>query len=131
MFYGFEYFAYVLHRFHVCVRLWGGYWSSTFSSGYPIFMRYSRTLSRWSPCSITKPFFAVPPHAQKALSLWARSARSVVFSSMPSMTVVGLPNFLVSSRMRIRCCSFSISPQTHKSFGSPHVGQTSAMALRV
>ncbi len=45
------------------------------------------------------------------------------------MTVVGLPNFRVSRRMRIRCCSFSISPQTHKSFGSPHVVQTSAMNL--
>jgi hypothetical protein len=33
--------------------------------------------------------------------------------------------------MRIRCCSFSISPQTHKSFGSPHVVQTSAMTLTV
>jgi hypothetical protein len=32
--------------------------------------------------------------------------------------------------MRIRCCSFSISPQTHKSFGSPHVEQTSAMTLK-
>jgi hypothetical protein len=50
-------------------------------------------------------------------------------SSIPSMMVLGLPNFLVSSRMRIRCCSFSISPQTHKSFGSPHVEQTSAMTL--
>ena len=48
---------------------------------------------------------------------------------MPSIIVVGLPNFLVSSLMRIRCCSFSISPQTHKSFGSPHVEQTSAMNL--
>ena len=45
------------------------------------------------------------------------------------MTVVGLPNFLVSRRIRMRCCSFSISPQTHKSFGSPHVVQTSAMNL--
>ena len=78
-----------------------------------------------------KPLFAVPPQAQYAFSLCARSARSVVFSSMPSMTVVGLPNFLVSRRMRIRCCSFSISPQTHKSFGSPHVGQTSAMTLKL
>ena len=48
---------------------------------------------------------------------------------MPSIIVVGLPNFLVSSLMRIRCCSFSISPQTHKSLGSPHVVQTSAMNL--
>jgi len=48
---------------------------------------------------------------------------------MPSTMVVGLPNFLVSSRIRIRSCSFSISPQTHKSFGSPHVVQTSAMNL--
>ena len=75
------------------------------------------------------PLFAVPPQAQNDFSLWASSARSVVFSSMPSMTVLGLPNFLVSSRMRMRCCSFSISPQTHMSFGSPHVGQTSAMNL--
>jgi len=94
-------------------------------------MRKSRTRSRWSPCNIIKPFLDVPPHAQKAFSLWAMSARSVVFSSMPSMTVVGLPNFLVSRRMRIRCCSFSISPQTHKSFGSPQVVQTSAMNLTV
>jgi len=50
---------------------------------------------------------------------------------MPSITVVGLPNFLVSSLMRIRCCSFSISPQTHRSFGSPQVVQTSAMTLTV
>ena len=50
-------------------------------------------------------------------------------SSMPSITVVGLPNFRVSSLTRILCCSFSISPQTHKSFGSPHVEQTSAMTL--
>jgi len=48
---------------------------------------------------------------------------------MPSIMVVGLPNFRVSSLMRILCCSFSISPQTHKSFGSPHVEQTSAMTL--
>ena len=50
-------------------------------------------------------------------------------SSMPSIMVVALPNFLVSSRMRMRCCSFSISPQTHRSLGSPHVEQTSAMTL--
>jgi hypothetical protein len=50
-------------------------------------------------------------------------------SSMPSIMVVALPNFRVSSRMRIRCCSFSISPQTHRSLGSPHVEQTSAMTL--
>ena len=51
-------------------------------------------------------------------------------SSIPSTIVDGLPNLRVSSRIRIRCCSFSISPQTHKSFGSPHVGQTSAMTLK-
>jgi len=49
---------------------------------------------------------------------------------MPSTIVFALPNFLVSSLIRIRCCSFSISPQTHKSFGSPHVEQTSAMTLQ-
>jgi hypothetical protein len=48
---------------------------------------------------------------------------------MPSTVVVGLPNFLVSSRMRILSCFFSISPQTHKSFGNPHVVQTSAITL--
>jgi hypothetical protein len=58
-------------------------------------------------------------------------ARFEFRSSMPSTIVLGLPNFLVSSLMRILCCSFSISPQTHKSFGSPHVEQTSAMALSV
>ena len=76
------------------------------------------------------PFLAVPPHAQKPFSLCAMSAR-FESSSMPSIMVVGLPNFLVSSLMRIRCCSFSISPQTHKSFGRPHVGQTSAMTLKL
>ena len=78
-----------------------------------------------------KPFFAVPPQAQKLLRFLAIVARLLLRSSMPSITVDGLPNFLVSRRMRIRCCSFSISPQTHKSFGSPHVVQTSAMNLRV
>ena len=58
------------------------------------------------------------------------SGRSVFLASMPSTIVDGLPNFRVSSRMRILCCSFSISPQAHKSFGSPHVGQISAMMLR-
>jgi hypothetical protein len=29
----------------------------------------------------------------------------------------------------MRCCSFSISPQAHRSFGSPQVGQISAMML--
>jgi hypothetical protein len=57
-------------------------------------------------------------------------ARFEFRSSMPSTIVFALPNFLVSSLMRIRCCSFSISPQTHKSFGSPHVEQTSTMTLK-
>ena len=93
-------------------------------------MRKMRTLSRWSPCSMIRPFFEVPPQAQKPFSFWAMFARFEFRSSMPSMMVVGLPNFLVSSLMRILCCSFSISPQTHKSFGSPHVEQTSAMTLK-
>ena len=101
-----------------------------FSSGYPILTRYSLTRSRWSPWSMIKPFLCVPPHAQKDLSLCEISWR-LVSLSMPSMMVVGLPNFLVSSRMRIRCCSFSISPQTQRSLGSPHVGQTSAMNLKI
>jgi hypothetical protein len=93
-------------------------------------MRYSRTRSRWSPCSMIRPFLWVPPHAQYPLSFCAMLERFAFLSSMPSMMVLGLPNFRVSSRMRIRCCSFSISPQTHKSFGSPHVEQTSAMTLK-
>jgi len=100
-----------------------------FSCGYPVLMRYSRIFSRWSPWSIIRPFFAVPPQAQKPFNFWAMLARFEFRSSMPSITVVGLPNFLVSSLMRIRCCSFSISPQTHRSFGSPQVVQTSAMTL--
>ncbi len=132
MFYGSKYFTNVSHEFHLdfclsarCVD----YWSSIFSSGYPILMRYSRTLSRWSPWSIMSPFLEVPPHAQNPFSFCARLGRFELLSSIPSIMVLGLPNFLVSSLMRIRCCSFSISPQTHKSFGSPQVEQTSAMTL--
>ena len=75
------------------------------------------------------PFLLVPPQAQYVLSFCATLDKLEFLSSMPSIMVVALPNFLVSRRMRIRCCSFSISPQTHKSFGSPHVEQTSAMTL--
>jgi hypothetical protein len=75
------------------------------------------------------PFLLGPPHAQYVLSFWAMLDKFEFLSSIPSMMVVALPNFLVSRRMRIRCCSFSISPQTHRSFGSPHVEQTSAMTL--
>ncbi len=75
------------------------------------------------------PFLLVPPHAQYVFSFCAISGKLEFLSSMPSIMVVDLPNFLVSRRMRIRCCSFSISPQTHRSFGSPHVEQTSAMTL--
>jgi hypothetical protein len=93
-------------------------------------MRNCRTLSRWSPCSMIWPFLEVPPQAQKVFSFWAKSARFELCSSIPSTMVLALPNFLVSNLMRIRCCSFSISPQTHKSFGSPQVEQTSAMTLK-
>lgn len=106
-----------------------GYWSAMFSCGYPSFTRYCRTLPRWSPWSMIWWFLAVPPHAQKPFRLFAMPARSVVLSSMPSTIVVGLPNFRVSSLTRILCCSFSISPQAHKSFGSPQVEQISAMML--
>jgi hypothetical protein len=92
-------------------------------------MRNSRTRSRWSPWSMIRPFLLVPPHAQYVLSFCAMLGKSEFLSSMPSIMVVDLPNFLVSRRMRILCCSFSISPQTHRSLGSPHVEQTSAMTL--
>ena len=75
------------------------------------------------------PFLCVPPHAQYVLSFCAMLVKLEFLSSMPSMMVFDLPNFRVSRRMRIRCCSFSISPQTHRSFGSPQVEQTSAMIL--
>ena len=92
-------------------------------------IKKSRILSRWSPCNMICPFLLVPPHAQKVFSFCAMFAKFMFLSSMPSITVVGRPNFRVSSLTRILCCSFSISPQTHKSFGSPHVEQTSAMTL--
>ena len=107
----------------------GVYWSSMFSCGYPIFIRYSLTRSRWSPCSMICPFLWVPPQAQYVLSFCAMLCKSEFLSSIPSMMVVALPNFRVSRRMRIRCCSFSISPQTQRSLGNPHVEQTSAMTL--
>ena len=67
MFEGFEYFSDVFQGFHLgALPLRGfGYWTSMFSSGYPVLMRYSRIFSRWSPWSIMRPFFAVPPQAQK------------------------------------------------------------------
>lgn len=90
-----------------------------------------RTLSRWSPCNIIWPFLLVPPQAQYPLSFCATLDKFEFLSSIPSIMVVGRPNFLVSSLIRILCCSFSISPQTHKSLGSPHVEQTSAMTLNI
>jgi hypothetical protein len=93
-------------------------------------MRYVLTLSRWSPCRMISSFFAVPPQAQKALSLWARRLRLASLSLMPSTIVTAFPHFLVSKRTRIRCCSFPISSQTQISEGNPHVGQISAMILK-
>jgi len=55
---------------------------------------------------------------------------SVSLSSMPSIMVTALPNFLVSNRTLMRCCSLLISPQTQMSFGSPHMGQISAIVLK-
>ena len=75
-------------------------------------------------------FFAVPPHAQKVLSFWARRLRLVSFSSMPSTMVTAFLHFLVSKRIRMRCCSLLISSQTQMSWGSPQVGQISAMLLK-
>ncbi len=43
--------------------------------------------------------------------------------------VTARPHLRVSKRTRILCCSLLISPQTHMSCGSPHIGQISAMAL--
>jgi len=54
---------------------------------------------------------------------------SVSFVSMPSMMVTALPNFLVSRRTLILCCSLLISPHTQMSFGKPHVGQISGIVL--
>ena len=51
-------------------------------------------------------------------------------SFSPSMMVTALPNFLVSKRTLMRCCSLLISLQTHMSFGSPHVGQISGIVLK-
>jgi len=92
-------------------------------------MRYSDTLSLWSPWSIIWRFLAVPPQAQKAFIFCASRPMSMSLSFMPSMTVTALPNFLVSKRILMRCCSLLISLQTHMSLGSPHVGQISAIVL--
>jgi len=43
--------------------------------------------------------------------------------------VTARPHLRVSKRTLIRCCSLLISPQTHMSLGSPHIGQISAMSL--
>ena len=43
------------------------------------------------------------------------------------MIVVAFPHFLVSSRTLTSCCSMLMVPQTHRSLGSPHVAQTSAI----
>jgi len=75
------------------------------------------------------PFLAVPPQAQYVFIFCARRPMSVSFVSMPSMMVTALPNFLVSKRTLILCCSLLISPQTQMSFGSPHVGQISGIVL--
>ena len=85
--------------------------------------------SLWSPWSMIWSFLAVPPQAQNVFIFWASRPMSVSFVSMPSMMVTALPNFLVSRRTLIRCCSLLISPQTHMSWGSPHVGQISGIVL--
>ena len=74
-------------------------------------------------------FFAVPPQAQKVLSFWARRLRLASLSLMPSMMVTAFPHFLVSKRTRMRCCSLLISSQTQMSWGSPQMGQISAIIL--
>lgn len=75
-------------------------------------------------------FFAVPPHAQKVFIFCASLPKSWSLLLMPSMMVIGLPNFLVSKRTRMRCCSLLISPQAQISRGSPHIGQISAIVLK-
>jgi len=92
-------------------------------------MRYSCTRSRWSPWSRIWPFFAVPPQAQKVFIFWASLPMSMSLSFIPSIMVTALPNFLVSNRTLMRCCSLLISPQTHMSLGRPHVGQISGIVL--
>lgn len=76
-----------------------------------------------------KPFLAVPPQAQNDFIFWASRPMSVSLVSMPSTMVTARPNFLVSRRTLMRCCSLLISPQTQMSLGSPHVGQISGIVL--
>ena len=106
------------------------YWSSIFCSGKPNRMRNVLTLSRWSPWRIIWLFLAVPPHAQKFLSFCASWPRFWSLSFIPSTIVAGFPHLRLSRRIFIRCCSLLISPHTHMSFGSPQVGQISAMLLK-
>ena len=85
--------------------------------------------SLWSPWSMIWSFLAVPPQAQNVFIFWASRPMSVSLGSMPSTMVTARPNFLVSRRTLMRCCSLLISLQTQMSWGSPHVGQISGIVL--
>ena len=62
-------------------------------------------------------------------NLDANWIKSTLRESMPSMMVVFLPHFLVSSLTLISCCSILIVPQTQRSLGRPQTAQIAAMDL--
>src|SRR5213594_879700 len=89
--------------------------------------RYPLTSSRWSPCSMIKPSFAVPPHAKVLFNSLTILCMSLCFGFMPSIRVVVFENLLVSRRTTIRASSLSSSPQAHRSSGRPHFLQITAI----
>jgi len=83
------------------------------------------TLSAWLPWSSMTPFFAVPPQASLFLSFFARSLRSMVFLSSPSIIVASFPNRRLTIFMVICCSACAMVSQTQSSRGRPQVGHTS------
>src|SRR6266571_4704840 len=97
------------------------------ASGKPYPTRTFFTLSRWSPCRMMALFLEVPPQAQYVFSFVARSGRLMLFPSIPSTIVAGLPHFRISMRTFTVCCSMLMVLQTQRSLGRPQVEQTSAI----
>src|SRR5271157_1560610 len=73
--------------------------------------------------------FIVPPQAHFVLSSVESSLRSIFLSSMPWIIVAYLPKRLLSSVIFTRWDSLTISSQTQRSSGSPHLSQTATILL--
>src|SRR6185503_9969074 len=87
--------------------------------------------SRWSPCNIMNPSFAVPPQAKVLFSSLTILCISESFGLRPSIRVVVFENLLVSRRTTIRASSFSSSPHAQRSSGRPHFLQITAIEYQI